>query len=101
MQEFEAALRDIEEPRVALHAAMDDLRRRRQALLRRLPASLSSAYQSRADAGRLPAIAAVVKGTCGGCESPLPESVIEAFSHGADGVCASCDRLRCPSEGGR
>jgi predicted nucleic acid-binding Zn-ribbon protein len=79
---------------------MDDLRRRRQALLRRLPAAISLAYQSLADAGRVPAIAAAAKGTCGGCESPLPESVMEALSHGAVAVCARCERLLRPSEGG-
>jgi predicted nucleic acid-binding Zn-ribbon protein len=93
MQEFEAVLRQTEERRVAFHSEMDDLRRRRQALLQRLSASVSRAYRSLADAGRLPAIAAVVKGACGGCESPLPESVIEALSHGAAAVCARCDRL--------
>jgi predicted nucleic acid-binding Zn-ribbon protein len=97
MREFEAALRKIEERRVAFHAEMDDLRRRRQALLQRLSTSVSRAYQSLADAGRLPAIAAVAKGACGGCESPLPESVIGALSHGAAAVCARCDRLLHPA----
>jgi len=100
-QEFEAALRETEERRVALHGEMDDLRRHRQALLGRLPAPLSLAYQSLADAGRLPAIAAVAKGTCGGCESPLSESVIEALSHGAVAVCARCERLLRPSVSGK
>lgn len=92
-QEFEAALRGTEERRVALHAEMDDLRRRRQALLQRLLAPLSRAYQSLTDAGRRPAIAAAAKGTCGGCESPLPGSAIEALGHGAVVVCARCERL--------
>ena len=76
---------------------MDDLRRRRQALVRRLPAPLSRAYQSLADAGRLPAIVGVAKGTCGGCESPLPDSVVEALSHGAAAVCGRCERLLHPA----
>jgi len=100
-QEFEAALRETEERRVALHAEMDDLRRRRLAQLRRLPAAISRAYQSLVDAGRLPAIAAVAKGACGGCESPLPQSVIEALSHGAVAVCARCERLLRSLEGGK
>lgn len=93
MQEFEATLRETEERRVAFHAQMDNLRRRRQALLQRLPAALSRLYQSLADAGRVPAIAAVAKGTCGGCESPLTEPVIEALSNGAVAACARCERL--------
>lgn len=97
MQGFEAALREAEERRVAFHAEMEDLRHRRQALLRRLPAAISRPYQSLADAGRVPAIAAVAKGICGGCESPLTESVIEALSHGAVAVCARCERLLMPS----
>lgn len=97
MQEFEAALRQTEERRVAFHAEMDDLRRRRQALLQRLPASVSRAYQSLAEAGRLPVIAAVAKGACGCCESPLPESVIEALSQGAVAACARCERLLHPA----
>jgi len=100
-QEFEAALRETEKRRVALHAEMDDLRRRRQVLLQRLPEPLSRAYQSLADAGCLPAIAPVTKGVCGGCEFPLPESVIEALSHGAVAVCAHCERLLRPSERGK
>ena len=100
-QEFEAALQETEERRVGLHAEMDDLRRRRQALLRRLPVPLSRAYQSLADAGRVPAVAAVTDGVCGGCASPLPESVVEALSCGAVAVCARCDRLLRPSAGGK
>lgn len=100
-QEFEAALRRTEERRVELHAEMDDIRRRRQSLLGRLPAPLSRAYQSLAGAGRLPAVAAVAKGACGACGSPLPESVIEALSHGAVAVCTRCERLLRPSEGGK
>lgn len=92
-QEFEAAQREAEERRVALHAEMDDLRRCREPLLRRLPAPLSRAYQSLTDAGRRPAIAAAAKGTCGGCEFPLPGSAIEALGHGAAVVCARCERL--------
>ena len=92
-QEFEAAQREAEERRVALHAEMDDLRRRRQALVRRLPAPLSRAYQALTDAGRRPAIAAAAKGACGGCESPLPGSAIEGLGHGAVAVCACCERL--------
>lgn len=92
-QEFEVVLREAEERRVALHAEMDDLRRHRQALLKRLPAPLSLAYQSLADTGRVPAIAAVAKGACGGCGSPLTESVIDTLRHGAVAVCARCERL--------
>lgn len=92
MLEFEATLRETEVRRVAFHAEMEDLRRRRQALLKRLPASVSWAYQSLA-AARLPVIAAAVKGACGGCESPLPESAIEALTDGAAAACAYCDRL--------
>jgi len=93
MQEFEAALRETEKRRLTLHAEMDDLRRRGQDLLRRLPTPLSRAYRSLADAGRLPAIAAVARGACGGCDSPLPESVIEDLSRGAAAVCGRCERL--------
>jgi len=93
MLAFEATLRETEVRRIAFHAEMDDLRRRRQALLQRLPASVSLAYQSLAAAGRLPVIAAAVKGACSGCESPLPEPVIEALSHGAAAACAHCERL--------
>jgi len=92
-QEFEATLRETEQRRVALHAEMDDLRRRRQALLRRLPASISRAYQSLTDAGRTPVIAVVANGACSGCEAPLPEFVIEALSQGAVVACACCERL--------
>lgn len=99
-QEFEVALRETEERRVALHAQMHDLRRRRQAVLQRLPAPLSRTYQSLADSGRLPAIAPVAKGACGGCHAPLAESVRQALSHGAVAVCARCERLLRPSEGG-
>jgi len=80
---------------------MEDLRRRRQALLRSLPAPISSAYQSLADAGRMPAIADVTGGVCGGCGSPLPQFVIETLSHGAVAVCARCQRLLRASGSGR
>lgn len=91
--EFETALRWTDERRVALHAEMDDLRRRREPLLRRLPAPLAHAYQSLTDAGRRPAIVAARKATCGGCESPLSGPAIEALDHGAVVVCADCERL--------
>jgi len=90
-------------------AGLDELLRERggawkelvgRLLLQRLPASVSLAYQSLVDAGRLPAIAAVAKGVCGGCESPLTEPVIEALSRGAVAVCARCERLLRPCEGG-
>lgn len=93
MLKFEARLRETEVRRIAFQAEMDDLRRRRQALLQRLPASVSGAYQSLAAEGRLPVIAPAVKGACGGCESPLPDSIIEALSHGAAAACAHCERL--------
>ena len=50
-QEFETALRQTEERRVALHAEMEDLRCRRHALIGRLPAPIGRAYQSLADGG--------------------------------------------------
>lgn len=100
-REFEAALRETEKRRVSLHSEMENLRRRRQALLGRLPAALSRAYRLLADAGRGPAVAAVADGVCGGCESSLPESVIEALSHGAGAVCARCERLLRPSGGAK
>jgi predicted nucleic acid-binding Zn-ribbon protein len=95
-KEFEASLRETEERRVRLHAEMDDLRRRRQALVPRLPVPVSRAYLSLVLAGRLPAIAAVAKGVCGGCEAPLSESVSEALRRGAVTVCARCERLLRP-----
>lgn len=91
--EFEAALRDTEQRRVGLHAEMDDLRRRRAARLRQLPASISRAYRSLTDGGRTPAIAAVAKGACIGCGAPLPDVVIEALGQGAVVACARCQRL--------
>ena len=100
-QEFEAALRETEERRVALHAEMEDLRRRRQTLIGRLPASIARAYQSLADGGRTPAVASVVNGACGACQAPLPEFVIEALGQGAVVACAGCERLLRPSGGGK
>ena len=93
MKDFEAALRETEERRLAFHAEMEGLRRRRKALLRCLPASISRAYQALADASRVPAIAAVANGACGSCEAPLPEFVIGALSQGAVVACARCGRL--------
>jgi hypothetical protein len=101
MQEFETALRETEARRGALHAEMDDLRLRRQALLGSLPASISRAYQSLADTGRVPAVAVVANGVCSGCGSPVPASVAEALSHEAAAVCARCERLLRPFEGGK
>jgi hypothetical protein len=92
-KEFEAALRDTEGQRLVLHAEMDDLRRRRQGLLRRLPAPISRAYQSLVDVGCMAPIADVTGSVCGGCESPLPHFVIETLSHGAVAICARCERL--------
>jgi len=97
MLAFEATLQDTEVRRITLRAEMEDLRRRRLALLQRLPASVSWAYLSLAAAGRLPVIAAAVKGACGGCKSPLPQSVIEALSQGAAAPCAHCERLLHPA----
>lgn len=93
MLAFEATLRDTEVRRIAFRAEMDGLRLRRQAVLQRLPASVSRAYRSLAAAGRLPAIAPAVKGACGGCKFPLPESVIDTLNHGAAVACAHCERL--------
>ena len=97
--EFEAALRETDKRRVSFHAEMEDLRSRRQALLRRLPTPIARAYQSLAAAGRTPAVASVSDGACGGCGSSLPESVVEALRHRAVAVCAVCDRLLVASEG--
>jgi len=97
MLEFESALRDAEERRVSFHAEMGELRRRRGALLQRLPAAVSLAYRSLAEAGRVPVIAEVIKGACGGCESSLPESAMEVLKHGAVVACARCERLLHPS----
>lgn len=93
MRQFETTQRETEERRVALHAEMEELRQRRQALLRRLPAPVSRAYRSLADAGRVPAIAAVAEATCSGCQSPVPASVTELLTHGAVTACARCERL--------
>lgn len=93
----EAALRETEQRRVALHAEMDDLRRRGSALLRRLPASISRVYQSLTERGCTPAAVAVVNGACDGCGSPLPEFVVEALSQGAVLACARCERLLHPA----
>lgn len=95
--EFEAALRETEQQRVPLHAEMDDLRRRRRALLGRLPASISRAYQSLSERGCTPAVVAVANGACDGCEAPLPEFVVEALSQGAVMVCDRCERLLHPA----
>jgi predicted nucleic acid-binding Zn-ribbon protein len=92
-QEFEAALRETELRRVGLHAEMDDLRRREQTLLQRLPDSVSRAYESLRSRGCTPAVVAVANGACDGCEAPLPESVIDALSQGAVVVCARCERF--------
>jgi hypothetical protein len=95
--EFEAALRETEQRRVALHAEMDDLRRHGRALLGRLPASVSRAYLSLTERGCTPAVVAVANGACEGCEAPLPELVVEALSQGAVVVCARCERLLHPA----
>lgn len=101
MQEFETALRETEARRVALHAEMDDLRRRRRVLLGSLPASISRVYESLADAGRVPAVAVVANGVCSGCGSPVPASIAQALSQDAVEVCARCERLLRPFEGGK
>ena len=84
---------DTEQRRLALHAEMDDLRRRQEAILRLLPVAISRAYQSLLDGGPAPAIAVVANGACGGCEAPLPEFVIEALSEGDVMACARRERL--------
>jgi hypothetical protein len=101
MQEFETALRETEARRVALHAEMDGLRRRRQALLASLSASIADVYQSLADTGHVPAVAVVANGVCSGCGSPIPASVAEALSQDAVTACARCERLLRPFEGGQ
>lgn len=99
--EFEAALRETEERRVALHAEMEALRRRRQDLLARLPAPISQAYKGLTDAGRTPAVATVLSGACGGCQAPLPASVVEILDQGAVVACARCERLLLPLGGAK
>jgi len=96
MQEFEAALRDTEAQRVALHVEREELRSRRQGLLDRLPAALAFTYRSLVDAGRLPAVAVVASGACASCGSPLPPAVAEALVRDAVAVCAGCERLLLP-----
>ena len=93
MVEFVVALRKTEERRVGLHAAMDALRTRRQALLDRLPASVSRACRSIADMGLVPVVSPVARGACGVCNAPLSEVVLATLSHDAWAVCARCDRL--------
>jgi hypothetical protein len=100
LREFEAALRETEQRRVALHAEMEALRGRRQDLLGRLSAPISRAYQPLADGGRTPAVATVVNGACGGCQAPLPQFVVEALGQGAVVSCARCQRLLLPAGGG-
>ena len=100
IQHFEAALRETEERRLALHGEMLDLRRRRLSLLGALPIPLSHSYQSLIDRGRLPAIALVDKGACGGCESQLPQSLIEELGRGEVPACIRCGRLLCSSGSG-
>jgi predicted nucleic acid-binding Zn-ribbon protein len=100
MQGFELALGETEIRRAALHAAMDGIRDRKQALLERLPVAIARAYHVAADGGRVPAIASIESGTCGGCESPLPDSIIDALRHGAVAACARCERVLRPSKGG-
>ena len=92
-REFEAALRETEERRLALHAEMEDLRHRRRSLVERLPAALARAWRSLVAASRVPAVAAVANGTCGGCRSPLPEATIDALGDGGVAECPGCERL--------
>ena len=82
---------------MAIHAEMESLRRRREDLLGRLQAPLSRAYQALADSGRASAVAAAVNGARGGCQAPLPRSVVEALGQGAVVACARCERLLLPA----
>jgi predicted nucleic acid-binding Zn-ribbon protein len=95
-KEFEAALRDTERRRAALHAEMQELQRRREAILRQLPVPVSRAYRSLLARGA-PAIAVVANGACGGCETALPASVVDVMRHGGVAACAHCERLLRPA----
>lgn len=98
LQEFEARLKEAEAQRVALHGETEQLRHRRQEILRRLSAPVRSAYEAAVQAGRVPALTTVADGVCSGCSSRLLAPVVEAVARGAAVVCRGCERLLCPTE---
>jgi predicted nucleic acid-binding Zn-ribbon protein len=98
LRQFEAALREAEARRGALHEETERLKNRRQAALLHLSAPVRVAYEAASRAGRVPAVTPAVDGLCRVCRARLPSEVVEAVVHGAVVSCPGCERLLCPTE---
>ena len=98
LRQFEAALKEAEARRGALHEETERLKNRRQAALLHLSAPIRVAYEAASRAGRVPAFTTAVDGLCCVCRARLPSEVVEAVVRGAVVVCRGCERVLCPTE---
>jgi hypothetical protein len=98
LQRFEAALKEAEARRGALHEETERLRNRKQAALLHLSTPVRVAYEAALRAGRVPAVTTALDGLCCVCRARLPSGVVEAAVRGAVVVCRGCDRLLCPTD---
>ena len=98
LRQFEAALKEAEARRDALHEETERLRNRRQAALLHLSAPVRVAYEAALRAGRVPAVTTARDGLCSVCRARLPSEVVEAVVRGAVVICRGCERLLSPTE---
>ena len=90
--QFETALQTTRNRRTALRAEIEDVRRNRQALLRRRPPALGGTHPGLTDPS-LAATAAVIGGVCTGCGSRLSDPLLVAVREGSVAACGRCRRL--------
>ena len=68
--------------------------RRREAVAQRLPRRLLDRYQGLIEAGRVPAVVALVGGTCSGCHLRLPTMLASSARRAsALHICPHCRRM--------